>query len=214
MSKIKTVAETKSLLLPGWSWAAWDQRLYCCLPAIRDSVLVDAPDEAALLREQLQGTNLKYILITHGHFDHTGALAALQESLPVPVAAHAADSAALPVKPGLLLQDGAAIPCGRLTLTVLHTPGHTGGSLCFKLGPYLLAGDTIFPGGPGRTDSATAFKQVMQSISQKIMTLPGETVILPGHGPSTRLIEEKAPFNRFISRPHKPGLCGAVTWLD
>ena len=215
MSKVATIAENESLLLTGLELGPYGTNAYIVVcRQTGESVLVDAPAEAALIQEQLRGTNPKYILMTHGHFDHTGALAALKRSLAVPVAAHIADSAALPVKVDLHLQDGAVIPCGKLTLAVMHTPGHTAGSICFRMGAYLLAGDTIFPGGPGRTESAADFKQLLQSIAQKIMTLPGETVILPGHGPSAVLKEEKALFDRFMSRPHKTDLCGSVTWLD
>jgi len=96
---------------------------------------------------------------------------------------------------------------------VLHTPGHTPGSLCFRVGRYLISGDTIFPGGPGRTSSPDDFKQIVKSITEKIFVLPDDTQIYPGHGNSTVLKNEKEEFAVFTSRPHEPNLCGEVLWL-
>ncbi|MEW5784476.1 MAG: MBL fold metallo-hydrolase [Bacillota bacterium] len=177
------------------------------------SVVVDAPGEAAALMEQLKNTRPQMILLTHGHIDHIGALAALKSGLTVPVAAHPADSAALPVKPDNLLADGDRLPCGKLVIRVLHTPGHTAGSLCFQVGRCLLAGDTIFPGGPGRTGSPDDFAHVVQSITGKLFALADHTLILPGHGAATTVGKEKELYTAFAARPRDPALCGAVTWL-
>jgi len=97
---------------------------------------------------------------------------------------------------------------------VLHTPGHTPGSLCFLVGCYLISGDTIFPGGPGRTGSPDDFKQIINSITEKILVLPDDTQIYPGHGNSAVLKNEKEEFAVFCSRPHEPNLCGEVLWLS
>jgi hydroxyacylglutathione hydrolase len=99
-------------------------------------------------------------------------------------------------------------------LEVLHTPGHTPGSLCFLTGHYLLAGDTIFPGGPGKTSSPEALRQIVLSIERKVMVLSDDTHICPGHGPSTVLAKEKRDFAVFRSRPDDPALCGDVLWLS
>ena len=100
----------------------------------KDSALVDAPDEASKIIEKLQGTNPRYILLTHDHMDHIGALAELRSRLKVPLAANAADSGRLPSPPEILLNDGDTLTLGNLKLEVLHTPGHTPGSICFKTG--------------------------------------------------------------------------------
>jgi glyoxylase-like metal-dependent hydrolase (beta-lactamase superfamily II) len=78
----------------------------------------------------------------------------------------------------------------------------------------LIAGDTIFPAGPGKTLSPESFKQLVQSITSKIFSLPEDTQIYPGHGDSTVLQKEKAEFAIFSSRSHDPGLCGDVLWLS
>ncbi|MFC2051216.1 MBL fold metallo-hydrolase, partial [Chloroflexota bacterium] len=109
-------------------------------PKTRDSVLVDTPAEAGMIMDRLKGTNPRYILLTHNHIDHLGAFSEVRFKLKVPVAAHALDSRNLPSQPEVLLNDGDTISFGQLNLEVLHTPGHTPGSLCFKYGCYLISG--------------------------------------------------------------------------
>jgi glyoxylase-like metal-dependent hydrolase (beta-lactamase superfamily II) len=176
--------------------------------------VVDAPAEADRITQQLKGTNPRYILITHAHMDHTGALPELKSSLGVPVSAHPLDAKRLPLKPEILLEDGDRISFGKIELKVLHTPGHTPGSVCFLTGKYLIAGDTIFPAGPGKTQSPEHFRQIVESITSKIFPLPEDTQIYPGHGDSTVLKKEKEEFAVFSSRSHAPGLCGDVLWLS
>jgi len=180
----------------------------------RDSVLIDAPAEASTIMDRLKSTNPKYILLTHNHMDHIGALAELQARLKVPLAAHALDAGNLPSPPEMLLSDSDTVSFGNLKFEVLHTPGHTPGSLCFKVGCYLISGDTIFPGGPGKTRSPADFKQIIKSITEKLFVLPDDTQIYPGHGDSTVLKKEKDEFAVFSSRVHNPNLCGDVLWLS
>ena len=181
---------------------------------MRDSALIDAPAEANTIMDRLKGTNPKYILLTHNHMDHIDALAELQAGLKVPLAAHALDARNLPSPPEMLLNDGDTVSFGNLKFEVLHTPSHTPGSLCFRAGRHLLSGDTIFPGGPGKTRSPADFKQIIESIGGKILVLPDDTQIYPGHGDSTVLKKEKDEFAAFSSRPHSPDLCGDVLWLS
>ena len=183
-----------------------------CLKA-QDSVLIDTPAEADTIMEKLQGTKPQYILLTHNHPDHTGALTQLHARLKVPLAAHALDSESLPDTPDMLLNDGDKLSVGNLRLEVLHTPGHTRGSLCFRVGKYLLSGDTLFTGGPGRTRRPADFKQILESITNKILVLPDDTLIYPGHGDSTVLKKEREEITVFSSRSHDASLCGDVVWL-
>ncbi|MCH8864342.1 MAG: MBL fold metallo-hydrolase [Chloroflexi bacterium] len=178
------------------------------------SVLVDAPGEAGEILENLKGTNPKYILLTHSHWDHTGALTQLRSGLGIPLAAHAADAGKLSAAPEIRLDGGDTVTFGNIRLEVMHTPGHTPGSLCFKTGDYLISGDTIFPGGPGKTDTPAAFERIIESITNQILILDDSTRIFPGHGDATVLKKEREAFAVFSSKKHPPGLHGDVTWLS
>ena len=179
-----------------------------------DNVLVDAPAEAPEILKQFKGTHPRYILITHSHMDHVGALSELKSTLGIPIGAHRLDANGLPLRPDILLDDGEKVSFGNISLTALHTPGHTPGSVCFVIGKYLISGDTIFPGGPGKTESPADSKQIIESITRKIFVLPDDTEIYPGHGDPTLLSKEKTEFAIFSSRSHDPNLFGDVLWLS
>jgi glyoxylase-like metal-dependent hydrolase (beta-lactamase superfamily II) len=193
----------------------WGTNAYIIVcQATGDSVLVDAPGDADKVLKQLAGTRPKYILITHTHIDHIGALEEIKASLKVPVALHAQDAVRLSLRPDMELKDGDTIEVGKLKLKVLHTPGHTPGSLSFLLGKYLISGDTIFPGGPGKTGTPADFKQILKSIETRLFVLPDDTQVYPGHGEGTVLGKEKKEFAIFASKRHDPNLCGDVLWLS
>jgi glyoxylase-like metal-dependent hydrolase (beta-lactamase superfamily II) len=175
---------------------------------------VDAPAAASEILKALKGTNPKYILITHNHMDHIGALSELKSKLKIPIGAHPLDIRGLPLRPEILLADGEKVSFGNIGLKVLHTPGHTPGSLCFLAGKHLISGDTIFPGGPGKTKSPTDLKLIIESITSKIFILSDDTAIYPGHGDSTILKKEKEEYATFCSRPHDLNLFGDVLWLS
>ncbi len=177
-----------------------------------DSAVFDAPDDAPKILGHLKRTAPRYILMTHNHMDHTGALAQLKSALNAPIAAHTADAARLPVAPDILIADGQAITFGNIQLTAMHTPGHTPGSLCFYTEGYLISGDTLFPDGPGKTGSPADFRQIVESLKNKIFILPDDTQVFPGHGGHTVLRKEKQAFEAFCARPHDPNLCGDVLW--
>jgi hydroxyacylglutathione hydrolase len=179
-----------------------------------ESLVVDAPAKANTIIAHLQGTDPRYILLTHDHMDHIGALQELREGLKVPLAAHSADSKRLPAPPEILIGDGDSISLGKLEFTVIHTPGHTPGSICFIMGKHLFSGDTLFPGGPGKTWSPGAFREIMDSIKSRILVLPDDTLMYPGHGDTTVLKKEREEIEFFDSRAHDPELCGDVLWLS
>ena len=179
-----------------------------------DSILIDAPGEAARIADQLKESNPRYILISHSHLDHTKALNELKSKLNIPIAAHLSDADRLPISPEILLNNADTVSFGKVELKVLHTPGHTPGSLCFLTGHYLISGDTLFPGGPGSTNTPADFKQIVESIKEKIFVLPDETLVYPGHGDFTVLKKEKDEFTCFSFHSHSPNLCGHVHWLS
>jgi hydroxyacylglutathione hydrolase len=183
-------------------------------PQTGESVLIDVPPGARTIVKHLRGTRLRYILLTHSHIDHYTGLKATRDRLKAPVAVHAADSRKwLPFPPEILLADGDFVAAGKVRIEAIFTPGHTPGSMCFRVGRYLLSGDTLFPGGPGRTVSAADFRQITAALAEKVFVLPDDTEVFPGHGPSTVLGKEKAEFRAFSSRPHDPSLHGDVIWL-
>lgn len=168
-------------------------------PETHDAFIVDGCFDADRIVDGAKGANVVGILQTHGHFDHVQALAQLQKQLDVPVLAHAGDD--YPVTIDRELTDGDVLEMGSRTITVLHTPGHTPGSVCFLCGDHLISGDTLFPGGPGNTwgDSA-AFEQIIGSITSKLFTLPDDTKVYPGHGADTTIGNERPHLQEWIDR--------------
>ena len=149
------------------------------------------------------GARVEYILLTHGHFDHTGGVAELCAALPgVPVYLHPADAALVggDVFPAVgaettPYQDGDVVKLGKMDIEVLHTPGHTPGGVTLKVGDVLLTGDTLFQGSMGRTDFAGgSYDEIMASL-KRLGQLPGDCHVLPGHmGASTLEKERKSNY--------------------
>lgn len=162
-------------------------------PGSQEVVIIDPASEGNKILKEIEGKIVKYILITHGHHDHIGALRQVKQATKAPVGIHPMDARSLPFPPDLELKDGDIISFGNCSLKVLHTPGHTAGSVCLLVGQNLLSGDTIFPNGPGNTDLPGGnYKQIIKSIREKIFTLPEHTIIYPGHGLETTVGREKS----------------------
>jgi hydroxyacylglutathione hydrolase len=188
----------------------------CICPRTREAALIDpgAEPEAILEMVRQASATVRYLLLTHGHLDHIGAVDAIHEHYPVPLAIHEADIPYLtadqsipgliaftPVRtpPALILQDGAEMSFGDIRLRVLHTPGHTPGGICFIAGQSaVFTGDTLFYRGIGRTDlpgGNTA--QLLASIRERLYTLPPQMRVYPGHGPTTTIGDEQR-LNPFV----------------
>jgi len=175
-------------------------------------VLIDAPGNAETVIDELGDSRVQYILMTHAHMDHTMALEELIKLPGVSLAAHQGEIKALPVQADRLLEDGDLLHCGELEIKVIHTPGHTPGGLCYLVDGILLGGDTLFPGGPGKTASPENLSTLLASIKNKILTLPAQTVIYPGHGDPTTVAEQRPKVEAFLARGYDSNLHGDVTW--
>lgn len=175
------------------------------------AAIIDAPMDGERLLEAAQGLTVESILITHGHFDHIATLALLKDATGARVYAHPADANIPADEP---LADGQAIAVGDLSLQVIATPGHTPGSVCFYLPGHLFSGDTLFPGGPGRTATPGDLQREIHSIVERLHPLPPAAAVQPGHGLGTTIARARAEYAAFASRPHPPGLCGDVLWAE
>ena len=169
----------------------------------RSAAIIDPGGEARgiLGQAKADGVQVKAILLTHSHYDHTGAVRELREALPgVPVYLHPADAAQLgtavmpPIGETLPYQEGDTIPVGNLTVQVLHTPGHTPGGVTLRVEDVLFTGDTLFQDSMGRTDLGGSYTEIMASL-KRLGQLEGDLQVLPGHmGVSTLDRERKSNY--------------------
>jgi glyoxylase-like metal-dependent hydrolase (beta-lactamase superfamily II) len=184
-------------------------------PATLQTAIIDPGGDPEMILETLhrQGLIPRYLLNTHAHGDHGLANAALRQTLGLPLGLHPADVnffaqadnrathfrelGMAPCGPAdLLLRDGQHLPLGRLTIKVLHTPGHSPGSVCYYLPGHLFSGDTLFVGDVGRTDlTGGKLETLLASLRDRILPLPDATIIHPGHDygetPTSTLAWEK-----------------------
>lgn len=182
----------------------------------KEAALIDCSSIDDRIDEEIekQGANLKYILLTHGHFDHIAGIRPNRFKNNPQIVMHKADldwlnnaNQYLPMfgmpeitipKVDIFVEDGDTIQLGSLEIKVLHTPGHTQGGVCYLVDGNLFSGDTIFREAVGRCDlEGGNFNQIVESIEDKIFTLPPKTVIYPGHGNITSVEWEKE-HNRFL----------------
>jgi glyoxylase-like metal-dependent hydrolase (beta-lactamase superfamily II) len=182
-------------------------------PETGEGIIIDAPAEPEKLLNEVGNVHIKAILVTHGHHDHLLGYQEIKSGVGAPTGIGAGDADRLPNPPEIDLKDGDIIRFGQQEVRAISTPGHTDGSTCLLIGKHLFSGDTLFPGGPGRSRSPEALRQELDSITQKLLVLPDDTAVYPGHGDDTTIGEARQEYQVFASRPHPTGLCGDVTWL-
>jgi len=186
----------------------------------KQGIIIDPGDDAAAILGRVAdlGLDIKMLVLTHGHIDHVGALKAVKEATDAEMAIHADDAKSLrglrgvlqsiivpglfyplPPPPERLLRDGDSLDVGGLHFEVLHTPGHTPGGICLLGEGVVFSGDTLFNYGIGRTDlPGGSYHRLVESIRSRLLTLPDDTVVYPGHGPETTIGAERAG-NPFLS---------------
>ncbi|TJX65661.1 MBL fold metallo-hydrolase [Soehngenia saccharolytica] len=184
----------------------------------KECLIVDPSSDSDIIINKINSKNLlpKYIVLTHAHGDHIGAVKELKEKFNIPVLVHEDDYQML-MDPGLnlsksmsygpisikadkVLKDNDIIWLGDKNLRVIHTPGHTRGGICLFFDKYLISGDTLFKSSIGRTDLYGGnYDDIINSLINKISILPDDTVVLPGHGPSTTIKDEKVK-NPYIKK--------------
>jgi glyoxylase-like metal-dependent hydrolase (beta-lactamase superfamily II) len=193
-------------------------------PTTREAVVIDPGDEPDRILEALAGAGLRAVALihTHAHFDHVGSSALIKRITGAPILMHASDRPLyqnLTVQgqtfgltleaPGIIdrtLVGGDRVACGKGELEVIHTPGHTPGSLCFRMpgenGDVLFSGDTLFRRSIGRTDLwGGSAPQILDSIRDRLLTLPGGLRVIPGHGDETTIADE-GKRNPFVGDPN------------
>jgi glyoxylase-like metal-dependent hydrolase (beta-lactamase superfamily II) len=177
-----------------------------------DTLLVDAPQDGEQALDALDGGCVTQIAVTHRHPDHWLSIDALKAATGAQVSCHPADREPYAAKVDATISDGDELSVGELRVRVIHTPGHTPGSICFLIENHLVSGDTLFPGGPGRTTNPNDLQQEIRSITARLLVLPDDTLVHPGHGDDGSIAQSKREYAVFASREHPADLCGDVTW--
>jgi hydroxyacylglutathione hydrolase len=166
-----------------------------------EGVVIDPGDEAFRIVKEVSkaGLRIKYILITHGHHDHTGAAKELKSIMKAPVWIHQLDSPGLGFPPDGTLIEGQEIEVGTYRIRVIHTPGHSLGGVCLYAPGAIFTGDTLFAGSIGRTDFPGGDHQkLIQGVREKIFPLGDDLRVYTGHGPASTVGQERLrnPFFR------------------
>ncbi|ATD55337.1 MBL fold metallo-hydrolase [Clostridium chauvoei] len=169
----------------------------------KEAVVMDPGGDADWIIKEIEtlGANIKYILLTHAHADHDGGVVDLKKKYDVPVYMHKEEEMYMEKdnfvfgkipKFYSFIEDGDELNIGSLKIKCIHTPGHTKGGLCFLIEDKVFTGDTLFQGSIGRTDfSGGDFNEIIRSINDKLLVLPNNVEVYPGHGPKSTIIFER-----------------------
>ena len=167
----------------------------------KEAVIIDPGTPVEKIAEQAKGLTIKYIFATHGHPGHVGGKDDLKSMVGGETGIHSADAKQFLRSADHYLVDGDVFDVGELKVEVMHTPGHTPGSVCLVIANHAFVGDTILAGGIGRQMPETDLRRQMMSIGTKLLRLPPATALYPGHGPATSLERELAQNPIFRGAP-------------
>lgn len=181
--------------------------------AAQRSLLVDMPlDEGPLLDALAAEGGVQMIIATHWHPDHWATYDAVRAATSAPVHVGSSEINIPPERIDGRLDDGAEVRVGSIRITVLHTPGHTPGSISLQLGSAVISGDTLFRGGPGKTFAAGDLEVIIESIESRLLPLPPDTRVLAGHGLATTIGESRRGVEAYRRSPQPRGFYGNVEW--
>ena len=205
--RVERVVTSGVFELDGGSWEV-DNNVWL-VGDDHEVLVVDAAHDAAAILAAVGDRRVIAVVCTHGHNDHVNAVGELVAATGATASLHPADRVlwdqTQPDPPGAELADGQVFTVGDVELTVLHTPGHAPGACCLHapaLG-VLLSGDTLFSGGPGATGrSFSDFPTIIDSIRDRLLSLPGDTVVLTGHGDTTTIGDEAPHLQEWLDRGH------------
>jgi glyoxylase-like metal-dependent hydrolase (beta-lactamase superfamily II) len=173
-----------------------------------DAIVIDAGDEPDKILKFIKQKNLKvhYIICTHAHFDHTGGIFGVKDKTGAKIILHIDDldiymsvesqgaiwgfNIVQPPHPDLFVQEGDEVAAGKVKLQVMHTPGHSPGGICLATDGHIFTGDTVFAGSIGRTDFYGGNIEALKVSFKRVLSLPSETTIFPGHGNWTTVADE------------------------
>jgi glyoxylase-like metal-dependent hydrolase (beta-lactamase superfamily II) len=156
----------------------------------KEAIVIDPGEPSLKLLDQLKGLKLRWLIATHGHPGHLAGKDALKEATGAETAMHVSDAKAFLRSADRYVTDDDELEFGKFKVKVVHTPGHTPGSLCLLVANHLFTGDTLLAGGIGREMPETDLRRQMMSIGTKLLSLPPATAVYPGHGPVTSLDQE------------------------
>lgn len=179
-----------------------------------ESLLVDMPLETGPLLDAIASYGgVRTIVVTHWHPDHWASYDAVRGATTAPVVVGAKEIRIPEERIDRRVDDGDVLRVGNTRIDVLHTPGHTPGSISLRVGRAVITGDTLFAGGPGKTFAAGDLETILASIEARLLPLPEETAVLPGHGAETTIGASRRGHEEYSLHPKPPGFFGDVTWV-
>jgi glyoxylase-like metal-dependent hydrolase (beta-lactamase superfamily II) len=182
-------------------------------PRTQRGLLVDPAADPEKVLAMCEGTDVRRILLTHGHWDHHAlGLEPVRAALGIPLGIHPADAAAFELNADFELYDGQPMRVGHFPVRVVHIPGHTPGGVALRFDRRAIVGDSIFPGGPGASRSPEALETLLLSLQRTVFTWPDDTAFYPGHGEPGTVGEVRPAFQALLARPRAADLHGDVTW--